>query len=441
MSAAPVVDGIEFLMNQSKKRAAGSASDSGSVTSALSASRAVSRAATPPAAPSSGQMQAQVHPAFQQMFSQAPSDVTVPRPPSPSFRHPPAPSLFSAAPSAPAPPFFFGRRAQEDDDDEDDDDEDEDDDEEEDEEEDEDDDDDSDESSAIQRADDRMRRQLSPEETIHAKRDVLYKLDRIEKKGVCIPRHFTMADSLDEMRAELERVTLNREIDISVRWQRQTLMTCITGIELLNKKFDPFAVNLTGWSDQMHEQINDYDDVFEELHMKYRGKSKMAPELRLLLGIGGSAVMFHMTQSMFRNTNIPGVEQVMRENPGLAREFTEAAMRSQQRQQQPQGGGGGGGMLGGLLNMFGGGVGNRQAQAPPAAPPGKPAMRGPKPVDEYLKDLHRNAFPQGDDRYGNSRIEIVSNVSDTDIGDLPDETASVFGEAAPPPPAKNRRRK
>jgi hypothetical protein len=351
--------------------------------------------------------------------------------------------VFSAAPSQ--PPFFFqqqqNRRVQ--DDDEDDDDEDEDDDEDDDEEDDDDDDDDDDDSSnssAIELADGHLRRRLSPEEEIQAKRDVLYKLDRIEKKGVRLPRHFTMGDSLDEMRAELERVTLDREIDISVRWQRQTLMTCITGIELLNTKFDPFAVNLNGWSDQMHEQINDYDDVFEELHMKYRGQSKMAPEVRLLLGVGGSAVMFHMTQSMFRNTSIPGVEQVMRENPGLAREFTEAAMRSQHRQNQQQGGGGGGGgMLGGLLNMFGGGgfgkPGGGAAPPPPAAAAG-PAMRGPKPVDEYLKDLHRNAFPTQRDY---NRVEIVSNASDTELGDLPDETSSVFGEA-PAPPAKNARR-
>ena len=57
----------------------------------------------------------------------------------------------------------------------------------------------------------------------------------------------------------------------------------ITAIEFLNNKFDPLDLKLDGWSESIHENINDYDDVFEELHEKYKGKGEMAPELKLLL--------------------------------------------------------------------------------------------------------------------------------------------------------------
>ena len=62
--------------------------------------------------------------------------------------------------------------------------------------------------------------------------------------------------------------------------------------------------------------------------------------------------------------------------------------------------------------------------------PSMPAMRGPKPVDEYLKDIQRDAFSRG----GGDRVELVSNASenDNDIADLGDD-GSVF--APDPPPA------
>ena len=37
------------------------------------------------------------------------------------------------------------------------------------------------------------------------------------------------------------------------------LMACVTGIEFLNGKFDPFDLKLDGWSESVHDGINDYD--------------------------------------------------------------------------------------------------------------------------------------------------------------------------------------
>ena len=57
------------------------------------------------------------------------------------------------------------------------------------------------------------------------------------------------------------------------------LIGLISGIEFLNNKFDPFDVKLDGWSGQVNDEINDYDDVFEELFEKYKDSTNMAPEL------------------------------------------------------------------------------------------------------------------------------------------------------------------
>ena len=49
----------------------------------------------------------------------------------------------------------------------------------------------------------------------------------------------------------------------------------------------------------VHENLDDYDDVFEELHEKYKSKASL-PELRLILMLGGSGFMFHLTQTLLR---------------------------------------------------------------------------------------------------------------------------------------------
>ena len=45
-------------------------------------------------------------------------------------------------------------------------------------------------------------------------------------------------------------------------------MAVTSGVEYLNGKFDPFDIRLEGWSENMMENVGDYDEVFEELHDK-----------------------------------------------------------------------------------------------------------------------------------------------------------------------------
>jgi hypothetical protein len=48
------------------------------------------------------------------------------------------------------------------------------------------------------------------------------------------------------------------------------------------------------------ESQEDYDTVFEELFQKYRTKVEVAPEIKLMFMVGGSAMMFHLSKSMFK---------------------------------------------------------------------------------------------------------------------------------------------
>ena len=170
-----------------------------------------------------------------------------------------------------------------------------------------------------------------PKQNIEAERkekeDLLFKFEKMRRLGIPITKKFNFSSNLDEMRFELNRIKSERETEASVKFQKKMLMACITGIEFLNGKFDPFDVKLDGWSESIHENINDYNEVFEELHDKYKTKATMAPEIKLLFMVAGSGFMFHLTNTMFKS-QLPGMGDIMRQNPELMQQFTNAAVNS-----------------------------------------------------------------------------------------------------------------
>ena len=170
-------------------------------------------------------------------------------------------------------------------------------------------------------------KELSFDEIQEEKFRLLNLLDRLDKKGIKSHKKFSMSSNYEEMKQEFERLSSQREMDGSVKFQRKMLIAFVTAMEFLNNKFDPFDVRLDGWSENVHEGINEYDDIFEELHAKYKSKATMAPEFRLLLSLAGSAFMFHLTNTMFKSS-LPGMEDVMRQNPDLMKQFASAAANS-----------------------------------------------------------------------------------------------------------------
>lgn len=173
------------------------------------------------------------------------------------------------------------------------------------------------------------RPRLSPEETLLEKFKVLRKLEEIERKGAKLTKKYSMDSPLNEMQGEYEMIIAEKERSNSCKFQGKMLMAAITGLEFLNTKFDPFDVKLDGWAEQVNENIDDYDEIFGELHEKYKSKAKMAPELKLLFQLGGSAIMVHMTNTMFKSS-LPGMDDIMRQNPDLMQQFTSAAVNSMQ---------------------------------------------------------------------------------------------------------------
>jgi len=220
---------------------------------------------------------------------------------------------------------------------------------------------------------------LSPEETLREKLKLLRQLEELEKKGIQLTKKYTMDSPLAEMKGEFEMIKNEREKKNSIKFQSKMLLAFVSGLEFLNGRFDPFDLKLDGWSEAVNENIDEYDDVFGELHEKYGGKAKMAPELKLLFMLGGSAAMLHMTNTMFKSA-MPGMDDIMRQNPELMQQFQSAAMNSMS-QSNP-----------GFGQFMGGVMGGPQMGAGPMPPMGSP----PVPPREMRQNPPR--MPRGGNR-------------------------------------------
>lgn len=159
------------------------------------------------------------------------------------------------------------------------------------------------------------------------KSDLLNKLGRLEKRGFNINKSLNAYSNVDDLRTEVKRITYSIDVDKSIKFSRRMLIACVTGIEFLNKKYNPFDIQLEGWSENVMENQDDYDEVFEELYVKYRTKMHVAPEIKLIMMLGGSAMMFHLTNSMFKQV-MPNVNDVMKQNPDLMQNMMSAVQNT-----------------------------------------------------------------------------------------------------------------
>lgn len=131
------------------------------------------------------------------------------------------------------------------------------------------------------------------------KSDLLLRFARVKKKGMHV-RDFTMGDDILEMRSEYTRVHNECDMEVSIDYSRKMLLAVVGTLEVLNKKYDPFDLYLDGWCDSVGSSIGRYDNVLERLYYKWRNKITLSPEVELMLSLGGSAFMFHMTSQLIK---------------------------------------------------------------------------------------------------------------------------------------------
>jgi hypothetical protein len=303
--------------------------------------------------------------------------------------------------------------------------------------------------------------QMSKEELLREKFKFIRKLESLEKKGVELTKKYTMESSLLEMQGEYEMIMEEKAMKNSIKFQGNMMMAVINGMEFLNSRFDPFDIKLDGWGDQINENINDYDEIFGELYDKYKSKASMSPELKLLFQLGGSAMMVHMTNTMFK-TAMPGMDDIFRQNPDLMRHFQSAAVSSM-GESNP-------GFAGFMNNVAGANagpasshgfsgppapiatqgpnsvpvptsrVGNNNSAAKsvfvqPAEPARRAEMRGPSDISNILSGLKTKTIDIKESPSANFDEQMNNDSSTISISDLKDLQESSINQ-----PKKSKRR-
>jgi hypothetical protein len=168
---------------------------------------------------------------------------------------------------------------------------------------------------------------LSEREKRRKKRLMLKKLDEWKDKGMLKDAgNFTMESPFDEIEDEYEGAMEEKRKKDSIKLQGWWFMTFVNSLEYGNAIFNPFDLNLDGWGEQVSEDLDSYEEIFTELHDKYKG-GKMAPEISLLLRVGFSAAVLNFSNKAL-STATPAFNDVIKQSPELMKMFTNATVNS-----------------------------------------------------------------------------------------------------------------
>jgi hypothetical protein len=172
---------------------------------------------------------------------------------------------------------------------------------------------------------------MTDREKRRKKRAMIKKLEEWYEKGLVKHiTHFNLDSPYEEVEDEYETAMEDKRKKDSVKLQGWWFMTFVNSVEYANAAFNPFDLNLDGWGEQVSEDIDSYEEIFSELHEKYKG-GKMAPELSLLLRLGFSAAVVNFTNKALSSAT-PGFNDVIRQSPELMKAFTNATVDSMSQQ-------------------------------------------------------------------------------------------------------------
>jgi hypothetical protein len=164
---------------------------------------------------------------------------------------------------------------------------------------------------------------MNEREKRRKKRAMIKKLEEWYDKGhLKHTSHFNMDSDFDEVEDEYETAMEDKRKKDSVKLQGWWFTTLVNSLEYANAAFDPFGLNLDGWGEQINEDIDSYEEIFAELHDKYKG-GKMSPEVSLLLRLGFSGAVLNITNKAL-STATPGFNDVIRQSPELMKMFSNA---------------------------------------------------------------------------------------------------------------------
>lgn len=141
-------------------------------------------------------------------------------------------------------------------------------------------------------------RYVSFEEEQSLRARYLAQLKRLNNSGYSSQRRFGPEDSSETIKGEVMRLKKEKEVENGINYCKQGLVFFANTIEMVNSMVPNSPAHLNGWSCHIMKTQNDYDEVFEELYLKYATNIEMGPEIKLITMIGASAFMFHLNKML-----------------------------------------------------------------------------------------------------------------------------------------------
>jgi hypothetical protein len=273
---------------------------------------------------------------------------------------------------------------------------------------------------------------MSEDAVLKEKYEILRKFERLSKLGVPMRKRFTIDSPLEEMKMELEFIKREKSMDATIKQFSEWFVTGMSALEWGSKNvamLRAFGLQLDGLSESAQMNVVDLEDDFEELYELYGENMKMHPLVRIPMRTCMMVYMVHLTNQMTRKAPIPNIDEIMRQNPDIARQLASAAMQNQTTQMRgssqvpmPTQQAAPSNPLGGLMSFMQQSVPpapppnlipkvseNKPIQigvvspppkksamkqtAPPPAPPAPVQMKGPANIDDLLKDIKQSVLP------------------------------------------------
>ena len=244
---------------------------------------------------------------------------------------------------------------------------------------------------------------MSEDALMKEKYEILRKFERLSKLGVPMRKRFTIDSPLEEMKMELDFIKREKAMDNTIKQFSEWFVTGMSGLEWGSKNvgfLKAFGLQLDGLSESAQMNVVDLEDDFEELYDLYGENMKMHPMVRIPLRVCMMVYMVHLTNQMTRKAPIPNIDDIMRQNPDIARSLAAAAMQNQTQQMRGS------------------------AAVPPPAPPSNP-LSG---LMSFMQQSVPPAPPP-------NLIPKVPESRPIQIGAAPRKSAMKTPQAPAPPPA------
>ena len=142
---------------------------------------------------------------------------------------------------------------------------------------------------------------ISFEEEQSLRANYLVQLKNLYKRGYVSDRRFGPEDSSSVLKCEVLRLKREKSIESGVNYCKQGLVFFASTIEMVNKNVLNSPAKLDGFGGHILATQEDYNEVFEELYVKYAGTLEVGPEIKFLTLFASSVFMFHLSKVTAEN--------------------------------------------------------------------------------------------------------------------------------------------